>query len=110
MVSVASRIRNAVDEMSDEDIGAQVAQLKQDIASLTAALGKMGSSKVNGARRGAMDNLDDARSRAEEAIAEIRQHTRALERQVRTTVKENPLTTVAVAAGVILVLAAIARR
>lgn len=110
MASVASRIRNAVDEMSDEDIGVQIAQLKEDIASLTATIGDIGSRKVNSAKRGAMNNFDEARSHVEEALAEIRQQTGALERRVKNTVKENPLATVAVAAAVVLLLAAIARR
>lgn len=110
MASVASKVRRAVDDFSGEDVSEQVAQLKQDIAGLTAALGKIGKETSRSARRNAEYGYDEAVSHAEDALAEIRSQAKALERQIRSTVRDNPITTVAVAAGVILLLAAIARR
>lgn len=112
MASVSSKVRKAVDDATatNPDLQAQVTALKEDIASIAATLAKIGKNSAREATSNASSSFENARARGEDALDEIRSQAKALEDQLTETVRENPLTTVAVAAGVGFLLALIARR
>lgn len=112
MATASSKVRKAVDDAieSNPDLQAQVAALKEDIAKITATLSKIGKDRAKGAGRSAASSFETARLRGEETFEDLRSQARELEDQLTETVRENPLTTIAVAAGVGFLLALIARR
>jgi ElaB/YqjD/DUF883 family membrane-anchored ribosome-binding protein len=112
MATVSSKVRKAVDDAteSDPDLQAQVAALKEDIAKIAATLAKIGKNSARGATRSAASSYETAKARGGETFEDIRSQARELEDQLAETVRERPLTTLAVAAGVGFLLAMIARR
>lgn len=112
MASVSSKVRKAVDDATDAnpDLQAQVAALKADIANIAATLAKIGKDSTKDARNSAASSFEAAKVRGEEAFDDLRAQARDLEDQLTETVRENPLTTIAVAAGIGFLLALIARR
>ncbi len=112
MASVSSKARKAVDDVteSNPDLQAQVAALKDDIANITATLAKIGKNSAKDAKRSAASSFESAKLRGEETFEDLRSQARELEDQLAEAVRENPLTTIAVAAGVGFLLALIARR
>ena len=112
MASVSSKVRKVVDDAteSNADLHAQIAALKDDIAKISATLGKIGKDTAKDARRSAASSFASARLRGEETFDDLRSQARELEDQLTETVRENPLTTIAVAAGIGFLLALIARR
>jgi ElaB/YqjD/DUF883 family membrane-anchored ribosome-binding protein len=112
MATVSSKVRKAVDDATDNtpDLQAQVAALKEDIANIAATLAKIGKNSAKDATRSAASSYEAAKVRGEETFEDLRSQARELEDQLVETVRENPLTTLAVAAGVGFLLALIARR
>ncbi|KXF76199.1 hypothetical protein ATN84_14970 [Paramesorhizobium deserti] len=88
---------------ASSDLQAQIAQLKEDIAGLTAAIGNLGSEKMHKAKRRAAETYESAYHSGEDAVTELRD-------QLSQTARERPLTTIAAAAGVGFLLALLARR
>jgi ElaB/YqjD/DUF883 family membrane-anchored ribosome-binding protein len=112
MATVSSKVRKAVDEATETnpDLQAQITALKDDIANIAATLARIGKSSAEDAKRSAAESYESARVRGEETFDDLRLQARELEEQLTETVRENPLTTIAVAAGVGFLLALIARR
>lgn len=112
MATASSRVRKAVDDATDDnpDLQAQITALKEDIANIAATLTKIGRDSAKDATRSAASSYEAAKLRGEEALDDIRSQARELEDQLAETVRENPLMTIAVAAGVGFLLALIARR
>lgn len=112
MATASSKVRKIVDDASetDPDLQAQVAALKEDIANIAATIAKIGKNTARDATRSAASSYETAKVRGEETLDDIRLHARELEDQLAQSVRENPLTTIAVAAGVGFLLALIARR
>ncbi|MEK1886490.1 MAG: DNA gyrase subunit B [Phyllobacterium sp.] len=112
MASVSSKVRKAVDDAteSNPDLQAQVAALREDIAKITTTLAKIGKNTAQDARRSAASSFETAKVRGEETFEDLRSQARELEDQIAETVREKPLTAIAVAAGVGFLLALVARR
>ena len=72
-------------ELSLED---QVAQLQTDLQSITATLTKLGAEKIDEARFAAT-------SRAQSAVDQVQDEFGAIEKQLKDTIREKPLTAVA---------------
>jgi ElaB/YqjD/DUF883 family membrane-anchored ribosome-binding protein len=112
MASVSSKVRKAVDDATDSnpDLQAQITALKDDIANIAATLAKIGKNSAKDATRSATSSYEAAKARGEETFEDLRSQARELEDQLAETVREKPLTTLAVAVGVGFLLAMIARR
>jgi len=98
----ASRKKNVV-AMKDPDISSQIEILRADIATLASTVksqAKMtANEKVATARKVAADTTDTAKVKYEELTS-----------NAETQIRENPLTSVAIAVGVGLLLGALTRR
>lgn len=101
---------NDTQTSSTEELQAQIAQLKQDIASLAATLSDIGSQKINQARQSASENYQDIYEQGENAIHALKNQACSLEEQVTDYVRERPLTTLALAAAAGYLFSAITRR
>ncbi|QPC85715.1 DUF883 family protein [Mesorhizobium sp. NBSH29] len=95
---------------STQDLENDIKLLKSDIAKLAKQLAATGEHSIGTARRAASEGADRLRVEGEAAIDQIRTNARDLEQQVTASVREKPITALAMAAGVGFLFALIARR
>jgi ElaB/YqjD/DUF883 family membrane-anchored ribosome-binding protein len=93
-----------------EDLAADIEQLKADIAKLTEQLRETGQHSYGAARRAASEGVEQLRAKGEEAIENLKAGANDLEQQISDSVREKPLTSLAIAAGVGYLFALLARR
>ncbi|MBS9722525.1 hypothetical protein JYU29_17660 [Tianweitania sp. BSSL-BM11] len=86
-------------DRTPQDLEAEIARLRSDLANLTKQIGAAGS-----------QSLDTAKAVAQQSVDRLRTNAHDLEDQVVARVQEKPLTALAVAAAVGYVLALINRR
>ncbi|MEP7239588.1 MAG: hypothetical protein ABI697_01770 [Devosia sp.] len=102
----ASRARAQMDE---GDVEAQVAQLQADIKQLTTTLGQLGQTTVTDFRTGAERSARDLAQRGQSALNMAQDEFTAVEKQVKDTIREKPLTAVAAAVAAGFILAVLTR-
>lgn len=93
-----------------EDFEAQIALLKEEMALLKAQLSSSGERSAAAARRAAKSGADHLRAQGEVALDELRANARDAEAQILMTVREKPVTSLAIAAGVGFLFALVVRR
>ena len=99
------------------ELEAELAQLREDVARLTEQLsrtgeqlGRTGGQTLATARRAASEGAEQLRAKGEEAVDALKSNAGDLERQVTDAVREKPLTSLAIAAGVGFFFALLSRR
>lgn len=109
---MARDTKTATDIQDDNtaELQAQIAQLKEDIASIAATLTQMGTQKIDQARQQASDAYHGAYEQGEEALAAFKDSACSVEKQVTDYVQERPVTSLAIAAACGFFLAALTRR
>ncbi|MEO4000665.1 hypothetical protein [Mesorhizobium sp. CAU 1732] len=95
---------------SPEDLEAEIDRLRDDVAKLTEQLTRTGEHSVSAAKRAASEGAEQLRVRGEAAVGVIKQNADDLEQQLTETVREKPITSLAIAAGVGFFLALLSRR
>lgn len=93
-----------------QDIAADIARLREDIARLANEVSGLGRQSVNTAKRAAAEGAEQLRAQGEAKMAELRANARDIEDQLADTVREKPITSLAIAAGVGFILALLTRR
>jgi ElaB/YqjD/DUF883 family membrane-anchored ribosome-binding protein len=96
--------------MPSPDLEADIRQLREDIARLTEQLSKTGSHSYGTARRAAAESVEQLRAQGEAAMDGLKANARDIEEQVLATVREKPVTALAIAAGIGYFLALLSRR
>lgn len=104
----AARPRRAARARSD-DLEAQVAQLQSDLKTITSTLTRMGENKVGEVRSTAKQQAAALKDKGEELIESAQDEFGAIEKQIKDTIREKPLTAVAGAIALGFVLAVITR-
>jgi ElaB/YqjD/DUF883 family membrane-anchored ribosome-binding protein len=92
-----------------EDLESQVSQLQSDLRSITQTLTRMGEGKVDEVRATANRRAAQLRGKGEEIIVSAQDEFNALEKQIKDTIREKPLTAVAGAVALGFILAVITR-
>lgn len=92
------------------DLEADIKQLKADIEKLTKQLAKTGEHGYGTARRAATEGVEQLRAQGEAAFDNLRSNARDVEAQLLASVREKPVTSLAIAAGVGFLFALLARR
>lgn len=92
------------------DLEAEVARLKADIAMLREQLNTTGEHSIAAARRVAAESAEQLRIKGEAAMDSIKTNADDIERQVVAAVREKPITSLAIAAGVGFFIALLTRR
>lgn len=108
MASTAGK--TAANARSSAELEADIQQLKADIEKLTEQLNRTGRHGYSAARRAAAEGAEQLRAQGEAAMDALRSNARDLEDQVLANVREKPITSLAVAAGVGFLFALLARR
>jgi ElaB/YqjD/DUF883 family membrane-anchored ribosome-binding protein len=93
-----------------QDLEADIAQLKSDLAKLAKQLQSTGGHSYGAARRVASESVDQLKAQGEAAIERVRSGASDLETRLEEAVREKPLTSLGVAIGVGFMLALLTRR
>ncbi|PSJ63421.1 DUF883 family protein [Kumtagia ephedrae] len=110
MATAAKAAEDIAEDAARPDLEADIRQLRQDIAKLAEQLTKTGQHSYGTARRAAAEGAEQLRAQGEAAIQNLKSNARDLEDQLTTTVREKPITSLAIAAGVGYLLALLSRR
>lgn len=102
--------RTTTDEPTTADLEADIRQLKADIEKLTKQLAKTGEHGYGAARRKAAEGVEELRAQGEAAFESVRGSAQDIEAQLIASVREKPVTSLAIAAGVGFLFALLTRR
>ncbi|MET2831649.1 DUF883 family protein [Mesorhizobium shangrilense] len=102
--------KTANESRTNPDLEADIKQLKADIEKLTKQLAKTGEHGYGTARRAASEGVEQLRAQGEAAFDNLRSNARDVEAQLLASVREKPVTSLAIAAGVGFLFALLARR
>ncbi|MBZ9669953.1 DUF883 family protein [Mesorhizobium sp. B2-1-8] len=108
MATAAGKTAN--EARTNSDLEADIRQLKADIDKLTKQLAKTGEHGYGTARRAAAEGVEQLRAQGEAAFDSLRGNARDIEAQMVASVREKPVTSLAIAAGVGFLFALLARR
>lgn len=100
--------RNAT--VSGSDLESDVRQLRADVAQLANHLREIGGQSGSAARKAARRQAEHLREQGEAALASVQGGARDLERELARTIRERPMTALALAAGTGFLLALMTRR
>lgn len=93
-----------------EDLYADIEQIKADIAKLAAQFQTTGEHSYGAARRAATQGAEQLRAQGEAAIESLRASASDIEKQLAQSVRDKPVTALAVAAGIGFLFALLSRR
>lgn len=93
----------------EQELEAQVAQLQADLKDISNTLRKLTGEKASEVRGMAEAELRHLQRRGQHLIEEAQDQAGEMEKQLKDTIREKPLTAVATALGVGFVLALISR-
>lgn len=110
MATASGAGRTKADDVTTEDLKADIERLKKDIAALTKQLHATGEHSVSAAKRAASESVEHLKQQGEATLADLKMGARDLEAQLTETVREKPVTALAIAAGVGYLLALLSRR
>ncbi|RYE47578.1 MAG: DUF883 family protein [Hyphomicrobiales bacterium] len=93
----------------EDDLSAQVQQLQSDLKSIAATLASLAEDKVHDAQKLAKREVKNLASSGQSAIEDVQDEFGQLEKQIKDTIREKPLTAVAGAIALGFVLAVVSR-
>lgn len=106
-------IKNDIQDQINKDatdLEAEIARLREDISRLAEQIGRTGEHTLATARRAASEGAEHLRIKGEEAVDALKSNANDLERQVSDAVREKPITSLAIAAGIGFFFALLSRR
>jgi ElaB/YqjD/DUF883 family membrane-anchored ribosome-binding protein len=106
--STVRRVRAAV-EPEVESLEDEVAQLRTDLKSITATLNRMGQTAGSELKSTASAQAEELKARGQSALDYAQDEFGALEKQIKDTIREKPLTAVAGAVALGFLIAVITR-
>ena len=95
---------------TERSLEADIRQLQKDVAKLADQLAKTGRHSYDTARRAAAVGVDQLKSQGESAYGDLRTGAENIEAQISDAVREKPVTSLAIAAGVGFLFALLSRR
>lgn len=98
------------DVASQPDLEMEIRQLREDVAKLTEQLQILTQHGYGTARRAATEGVEQLRAQSEAALEGLKSSAKDIEEQIVTSVREKPVTALAIAAGVGYFLALLNRR
>lgn len=94
----------------EEQLEEQISQLQSDLKAIASTLAKLSSEKVNEVRGAAKDEVRHLQRQGQNVLDDVQDQAGALEKQLKDTIREKPLTAVASAVGIGFILALLSRR
>lgn len=93
----------------NDDLEAQVAQLQADLKAITHTLTRLGEEKVGDVKSAAQHRAQSFADRGQAALDSAQDEFGAIEKQIKDTIRDKPLTAVAGAIALGFLLAVITR-
>jgi len=93
----------------EDELSAQVQQLQSDLKSIAATLASLAEDKVNDAQKLAKREVKNLARTGQSAVEDVQDEFGQLEKQIKDTIREKPLTAVAGAIALGFVLAVVSR-
>ena len=94
----------------ETSVEADVAELRAEVAALTRQLKSLGEKSASTARKAANEGVEQLRAKGEARLSDLRETADDVEERVSKSVREKPITSLAIAAGVGFLFAMLARR
>ena len=107
--AASSRSSSSRSRRAEPDLEAQVQQLQDDIKGIAASLASLAEQKVSEAQSVAKRELRNLKAQGEQAVEDAQDEFGALEKQLKDTIREKPLTAVAGAVALGFILAVVSR-
>lgn len=95
---------------ANEDLVKQIEVLKKEVAHLSDELKRSKQRTAGAAKKAASDGMEALKAQGEVALESLRENADEFEAELSRHVREKPVTSLAVAAGVGFLLALLARR
>jgi ElaB/YqjD/DUF883 family membrane-anchored ribosome-binding protein len=105
----AARASRASAKTREAQLENQVAQLQDDIKAIAATLARLSNDKVNEVKSVAKSEAHNLQRQAEHVVEDVQDQASAMEKQLKDTIREKPLTAVASAVGIGFILALLSR-
>lgn len=99
----------SLDKSREDELEAQVAQLRSDLQAIGETLKKLTTEKASEAKDLAQTELSHLKRKGEHLVADAQNQAEEYEQQLKDTIREKPLTAVATALGIGFVLALVTR-
>ena len=93
----------------EEKLEEQISQLQADLKAIASTLSKLSSDKVNEATGTAKSELRHIQRQGQNVIEDVQDQAGEMEKQLKDTIREKPLTAVATAIGIGYILALLSR-
>lgn len=97
-------------DATPQDLEIEIKKLRAEMAKLAEQIAKTGDTSYSAARRVASEGYEQAKAQGEATINDIKAQARDVEEQLTETVREKPITSLAIAAGVGFLFAVLMRR
>jgi ElaB/YqjD/DUF883 family membrane-anchored ribosome-binding protein len=109
MARAASTARTAKTNSDDpaKDLNAEIAALREDVAAITATLGDVVKHRADEAKSGARRIRKNVEHKGEETLEQVQDSFEAAEGELKSMIREKPISSVLIAAGVGYVLSKI---
>ncbi len=101
--------RNNSSKTREAQLEEQVAQLQDDIKAIAATLARLSNEKVSEVRGAAKTEVRNLQRQGQHVVEDVQDQASALEKQLKDTIREKPLTAVASAVGIGFILALLSR-
>ncbi len=105
----AARSRSRSNRASSDQLEAQVKELQDDLRAIAETLTKLTNQKVSEVRGTATSQVSNLLNAGKDAVDQTGDQVHALERQIKTMIRDKPLTAVGSAIGIGFILALMAR-
>jgi ElaB/YqjD/DUF883 family membrane-anchored ribosome-binding protein len=108
--SASSKSRSTGDKNGAQDLEAEIAKLREEMSKLAEQVAKTRDTSYSAARRAANEGIEQIKVQGEAAMEDLKANARDVEQQLTETVREKPITSLAIAAGVGLLFDVLMRR
>jgi ElaB/YqjD/DUF883 family membrane-anchored ribosome-binding protein len=108
--SASSKSRSTGDKNGAQDLEAEIAKLREEMSKLAEQVAKTRDTSYSAARRAANEGIEQIKVQGEAAMEDLKANARDVEQQLTETVREKPITSLAIAAGVGFLFAVLMRR
>jgi ElaB/YqjD/DUF883 family membrane-anchored ribosome-binding protein len=110
MATSANKAKSTGRKNGPQDLEAEIAKLREEMAKLAEQIARTGDTSYSAARRAASEGMEQLKVQGEAAMEDLKANARDVEQQITEAVREKPITSLAIAAGIGFLFAVLMRR